>query len=172
MLQTSRSFRGMVSSPHHLASRAGQRVLEEGGNAIEAMIAAASTIAVAYPHMNSLGGDNFWLISEPGGEVLGIDACGGAASKADINFYSNKGYSQIPSRGPLSALTCAGAVSGWSEALKVSREKWGGKMDLPRLLEDAIFYAKEGISITKTQHIYYNTRSKYLYKIHQPCENM
>ena len=151
MLQTSRSFRGMVCSPHHLASRAGQRVLEEGGNAIEAMVAAASTIAVVYPHMNGLGGDNFWLFREPGNRVFGIDSCGGAALKADINFYSERGYKQIPTRGPLSAITCAGAVAGWNEALKVSQKDWGGKMCLSRLLEDAIFYAEDGVAVTKTQ---------------------
>ncbi|MCH7711862.1 MAG: gamma-glutamyltransferase, partial [Proteobacteria bacterium] len=63
MLQTPRAMRGMVVAPHHLAAGAGLRVLREGGNAIEAMVAAAATIAVVYPHMNSLGGDNFWLIS-------------------------------------------------------------------------------------------------------------
>ena len=70
MLQTIRSHRGMVSAPHHLAARAGLRVLEEGGNAIEAMVAAASTIAVVYPHMNALGSDNFWLIHEPGRDPI------------------------------------------------------------------------------------------------------
>ncbi len=79
MLETTTAARGMVVAPHHLASQAGLRVLAEGGNAIEAMIAAASTIASVYPHMNALGGDNFWLISAPGSDVVGIDACGGAA---------------------------------------------------------------------------------------------
>ena len=57
---------GMVVSPHHLASEAGQRVLADGGNAIEAIIAASAAIAVVYPHMNSLGGDNFFLIGDGG----------------------------------------------------------------------------------------------------------
>ena len=57
MLNTPRATRGMVVAPHHLAAQAGLGVLREGGNAIEAMVAAASTIAVVYPHMNALGGD-------------------------------------------------------------------------------------------------------------------
>ena len=126
MLRTVRARRGMVVAPHHLAARAGARVLEEGGNAIEAMVAAASTITVAYPHMNALGGDNFWLIHTPGRDVVGIDACGGAAGKADIPSYREWGHAAIPDRGPLAALTVAGAVSGWQEALSVSREDWGG----------------------------------------------
>ena len=66
----------MVSAPHHLAAQAGLSVLREGGNAIEAMLAAASTIAVVYPHMNSIGGDGFWIVHVPGREPVAIDACG------------------------------------------------------------------------------------------------
>jgi gamma-glutamyltranspeptidase/glutathione hydrolase len=150
MLQTTRSYRGMVTAPHHLAARAGLRVLEEGGNAIEAMIAAAATITVVYPHMNAMGGDNFWLVHSPGSEVIGIDACGGAAEKADIAFYREQGYKAIPSRGNLAALTVAGAVSGWHEAWKFSRQSWGGKLPLDRLLEDAIYYAADGVAVTRT----------------------
>jgi len=151
MLQTAQSFRGMVTASHHLAARAGLRVLEDGGNAIEAMIAAASTIAVVYPHMNALGGDNFWLIHTPGGEVTGIDACGAAAGKADIAFYKGQGFDAIPSRGPLAALTVAGAVSGWEEAYRFSKEKWGGRLPLSRILEDATFLARDGFAVTRTQ---------------------
>ena len=157
MLQTMKATRGMVVAPHHLAAQAGLRVLAEGGNAIEAMIAAASTIAAVYPHMNALGGDNFWLISAPGADVTGIDACGAAAAKADIAFYKDQGLDSIPSRGPLAALTVAGAVSGWREALELSGE-WSGKLPLSRLLEDAEYYAREGFPVTASQRA--NTREK------------
>lgn len=148
MTQTTRAYRGMVTAPHHLAAQAGLRVLQDGGNAIEAMIAAASTIAVVYPHMNALGGDNFWLIYAPGQEVIGIDACGGAAARADIGFYRSQGMNTIPSRGPLAALTVAGAVSGWQEVLRLSAGTWGGRLPLARLLEDATFYARDGVVVT------------------------
>jgi gamma-glutamyltranspeptidase len=55
------------------------------------MVAAAATISVVYPHMNSLGGDNFWLIHTPGKDVVGIDACGAAAAGAAIEFYRGQG---------------------------------------------------------------------------------
>ena len=74
MLKTRRAYRGMVTAPHHLASEAGLAVLRDGGNAVEAMVAMAAAIAVVYPHMNSIGGDGFWLISAPGEDVIGIDA--------------------------------------------------------------------------------------------------
>ena len=66
MLNTPRARRGMVTSPHHLASEAGLRVLRDGGTAIEAAVAMAATLAVVYPHMTSIGGDGFWLIALPG----------------------------------------------------------------------------------------------------------
>ncbi len=150
MLQTKRSYNGMVVTPHHLASQAGLRVLQEGGNAVEAMIAAASTIAVVYPHMNNLGGDNFWLMHTPGKPVTGIDACGAAAELATRDFYQNAGHAAIPDRGPLAALTMAGAVSGWQAAFEYSQQQLGGKLPLSRLLEDATHYAREGVAVTGT----------------------
>lgn len=147
----------MVVAPHHLAAQAGLRVLREGGNAAEAMVAAAATIAIVYPHMNSLGGDNFWLIYDGAGSPLGIDACGAAAGAADISFYRERGYRQIPARGPLAANTVAGAVSGWQAALDIS-QRWGGKLPLARLLEDAEHYAHAGTPVTCSQHM--NTLAK------------
>ena len=158
MLNTKRAYRGMVVAPHHLASNAGLRVLQEGGNAVEAMIAAASTIAVVYPHMNGLGGDNFWLIRNGAAEVEAIDACGAAAQLASIDYYADKGLSQIPDRGPDAALTVAGAVSGWQAALAYSQNKLAGKLPLSRLLEDAIYYARSGVAVTGT--LAHNARIK------------
>ncbi len=115
------------------------------------MVAAASTIAVVYPHMNSIGGDNFWLISD-GGVPIGIDACGAVASCVDRDFYKDKGFGSIPSRGPLAANTVAGAVSGWHTALDISSE-WGGTLPVSRLFEDAVYYAHNGFPVTVAQHV-------------------
>ena len=165
MRQTLTSPRGMVTAPHHLAASAASSVLREGGNAIEAMVAAASTIAVVYPHMNSIGGDGFWIISEPGKEPVAIDACGRAAGLATIDFYKNKGLQTIPGRGPLAALTAAGAISGWQEALTHSA-RMGGVLPLSRLLQDAIWYAQQGAPVTQSQ---VNFTTKFLPELgHQP----
>ena len=147
MLHTSMSGRGMVTAPHHLAAQSGLEILREGGNAIEAMTAAAATIAVVYPHMNSIGGDGFWLIAEPGKEPIGVDACGGAAKLASAVFYKDAGHSFIPFRGPLAALTVAGTISGWAKALEIS-SGWKGRLPLSRLLADAIEYADAGVPMT------------------------
>ena len=53
----------MIVSPHWMASQAGSEIMRSGGNAVEAMICSAAVISVVYPHMNSLGGDNFWLVN-------------------------------------------------------------------------------------------------------------
>lgn len=148
MLKTVYSTKGMMVSPHHLASQAGRDVLAEGGNAIEAMVAAAATIAVVYPHMNSIGGDGFWLIQQPGQPAVAIDAAGTSAAAATTDFYQD--FDSIPERGPLAALTTAGTISGWQRALEKAKEL-GGKMPLSRLLEPAIDHAESGIVVTRSQ---------------------
>jgi gamma-glutamyltranspeptidase/glutathione hydrolase len=139
----------MVVAPHHLAAQAGLAVLREGGDAVEAMVAAASTVAVVYPHMNSIGGDNFWLIAEPAKPPVAIMACGGAGERATADFY--RGHSSIPPRGPLAANTVAGAISGWDAALAVSK-RWGGRLPLSRILADAVSYGRNGAPVTVSQH--------------------
>lgn len=151
MFQTVQSTRGMAVAPHSLAAQAAVAVLRDGGNAIEAMIAAASTIAVVYPHMNGIGGDGFWMISTPGRPVIAIEACGPAAAGVSNDYYAVRGCPNIPTRGPDSANTVAGTIGGWNEALAISRS-WNGKLPLGRLLEDAIFYAEDGTAVTASQH--------------------
>ncbi|MFZ9678875.1 MAG: gamma-glutamyltransferase, partial [Quisquiliibacterium sp.] len=94
MINPVRGTRGMAAAPHALASQSALAVMREGGNAIEAMIAAAATIAVVYPHMNSIGGDAFWLIRVPGQPVLGLDACGAAAALASRDWYREQKITQ------------------------------------------------------------------------------
>ncbi|WP_448868309.1 oxamate amidohydrolase [Enterobacter ludwigii] len=148
-MQSNVSVHGMAVAPHHLASQSALAILREGGSAIEAMVAAAATIAVVYPHMNGLGGDGFWLIVPPDGEPVAIDASGAAGSLATLAAYDD--VSQIPHRGPRAALTVAGTVSGWDEALKVSRTLTGTALPLNRLLADAIDYARNGTPVTASQ---------------------
>lgn len=138
-----------AAAPHRLASEAGRAVLAEGGNAIEAMVAMAATISVVYPHMNAIGGDGFWLVHEPGGKVHAIEACGGAGSLATIERYREKGDT-IPSRGPDSAVTVAGAIGGWEAALALSKTL-GGRMPLKDLLADAIRHCDEGYEISPSE---------------------
>lgn len=148
-----RGMRGMVTAPNALAAQSAVAVLREGGNAVEAMIAAAATIVVVYPHMNSIGGDGFWLIARPGEVPLGLEACGAAAGAATPEAYRVQGFASIPFRGGMAANTVAGTVSGWEAAHAWSREVLGGRMPLARLLADAIFHARDGIPVTRSQSL-------------------
>jgi oxamate amidohydrolase len=150
MLNTPRARRGMVTSPNSLASEAGLRVLREGGNAIEATIAMAASLAVVYPHMTAIGGDGFWLVSQAGKPPVAIDACGAAAGKATPALYAEHGHAAIPWRGPLAANTVAGTISGWGEAHRLSTEI-GGRLPLSRLVEDAVWMAENGFPVTASQ---------------------
>lgn len=140
---------GIAVAPHHLAAESARDVMREGGNAIEAMIAAAATIAVVYPHMNALGGDGFWLIAEPGEAPRAIDACGASAALASRAWYADQDVrDRIPNRGPLAALTVAGTVSGWQLALQAAAQA-GGRLPLSRLLRDAEHHARNGVTVTE-----------------------
>ena len=154
MINTSYARRGIAVASHSLAAQSALAVLREGGNAAEAMVAAAATIAVVYPHMTGIGGDAFWLLAAPGGEPVAIDACGAAARAATPGFYRERGLERIPARGPLAANTVAGTVAGWQLALSL----FPGKMPLARLLEDAVHYAAAGVPVTSSQEV--NTRAK------------
>src|SRR5476651_2267562 len=97
--------RGVVAAPHVAAAEAGRAILADGGNALEAMVAMAATIAAVYPHMNHVGGDGFWLVRERNGRVRALMGAGPAGANASADFYRHHGHDEIPSRGPLAALT-------------------------------------------------------------------
>jgi gamma-glutamyltranspeptidase len=137
--------RGLVVSPHHLASEAGQAVFARGGNAVDAAVAAAATIAVVYPHMNGIGGDSFWLIFDArAGLLLALNAAGRSAGAADLDAYRSRHGSAIPTRGGPAALTAPGAVSGWWHAHRHSAERMGSPIAWRDLLDSAIEHAREG----------------------------
>ena len=143
MSQTQIFPRAAVASPHSLASATGRAMLQEGGNAIEAMVAMAATIAVVYPHMNAIGGDGFWLIRTPDGRMHYIEACGYAGALATRRRYRELEVDAIPVRGPHAALTVPGAIGGWQLALEIAKAS-KGRLPLDMLLHDAIRFARLG----------------------------
>ncbi len=147
---------GMVTSPHYLATTAGVEILHRGGNAIEAAIVVASVIAVTYPHMNGIGGDNFWLIFDAkDGQVKSLQACGASGIHCTPEAYRKKGYKDaIPFRGALAANTVPGAVDGWHEAFNYSKNYLGGQFTFKELLEPAIRYAEEGYPVSRGQSVW------------------
>jgi gamma-glutamyltranspeptidase/glutathione hydrolase len=147
-LHTAGHRRGVIAAPHHAAAEAGRAALAEGGNALEAMIAMAATIAAVYPHMTQLGGDGFWLVRERSGRVRALIAAGRAGANARRELYRD--YETIPPRGALAALTVPAAVAGWMLALEAASAH-GGRLRLGDLLAPAIAHAREGAIITPSQ---------------------
>ena len=154
MHKTVAAFRGMVVAPHYLAAEAGLNILREGGNAVEAAVATAATLAVVYPHMTGLGGDAFWTIHDPAsGRVMCVDGSGLSGSRIGPEYLRDRGHTALPQRGPEAMLTCPGAVSGWSKALELARD-WSGPLPLDRLLEEAAYYAEHGYPVSGGQAAY------------------
>lgn len=147
-----RSSRGMVTSPHEIASEAGRDVLAAGGNAIEAAIVMASVLCVTYPHFCSLGGDTLCIISDRDGNARTISGVGQAA--ADLPSFTER----IPTRGAASALTAAATVDAWAQAHALSRDTWGGRRSWSELLERAQHYAEHGFLLTSSQSFWQEFR--------------
>jgi oxamate amidohydrolase len=142
-----------VAAPHWAAAETGRNILAEGGNAIEAMVGMCATIAVVYPHMNAIGGDNFWLVHEKSGKVHALEGCGKAGSLATIDHYRKQGHDVVPGRGPLASVTVPGAIGGWALALELSKHL-GGRLPHGHLLQDAIRHAREGYAISASEARY------------------
>lgn len=140
---------GVVTAPHSLATLAGIEILRDGGQAVEAAIAAAAVLTVVFPQMCTLGGDNFWLLyNAASGEVRGLNASGRAGAGATIAAYAGRGLAAIPPRGVLAANTVPGAVSGWQAAYRYAAATRRRPLPWSRLLEPAIGYAQEGFPVS------------------------
>jgi gamma-glutamyltranspeptidase/glutathione hydrolase len=134
---------GMVASTHWLASAAGMAVLEQGGNAFDAAVAAGFTLQVVEPHLNGPGGDLpaiLWPVSR--GEPLVLCAQGPAPHAATIARYRDElGLELVPGTGPLAAVV-PGAFGGWIALLRDF-----GTMPLAEVLRFAIEYAENGYPV-------------------------
>ncbi len=136
--------RGMVATSQPLATQTGLRVLREGGNAVDAAVAAAAVLCVVEPFSTGIGGDMFMLIYHgPTGALHGLNASGRAPRGISIEALQRLGYKSMPTTGMI-PVTVPGALDGWSEAL----EKFGS-WPLSRVLEDAISYAEEGFPVSE-----------------------
>jgi gamma-glutamyltranspeptidase len=100
-----------IATPHVEATAAGADAFDAGGNAVDAALAAATTLAVVYPHMCGVGGDLFALIHEPDGRTVVLNASGAAPAAADAESLRRQ-HGTMPASGP-HTVTVPGAVSGW-----------------------------------------------------------
>ncbi len=135
---------GVIATSQPLATAAGLRVLQEGGNAIDAAVTAAAVLAVVEPTMNSAGGDLFAIVYDAKTKrVHGLNASGRAPAAATLDEFKKRKLDRIPLRGELS-ISVPGVVDGWNELLT----KYG-TIPLARALEPAIRYAREGFAISE-----------------------
>jgi gamma-glutamyltranspeptidase/glutathione hydrolase len=135
---------GIVAASHPLAARAGVEMLERGGNAVDAAIAANATIGLMEPAMNGIGGDLFVLYYEAKtGKLYGLNSGGWAPTGLTPEFLRSKGQNRMPGSG-IYSVTVPGAVAGW-DAL---RSRFGTKR-FAELLAPAIYYAENGFPVSE-----------------------
>src|SRR5689334_1226560 len=134
---------GAIATSQPLATAAGLRVLQSGGNAIDAAVTAAAVLSVVEPTMNGPGGDLFAIVySARDHTVHGLNASGRAPALATLDEFKKRGLQRIPLRGELS-VTVPGVVDGWNELLT----KYGTRT-LGQALEPGITYAREGYPVS------------------------
>ena len=135
---------GAVTAGHPLAAEAGLRVLQDGGNAMDAAITMAGILAVARPHMNGVGGDMFLIYYEAeSGNTFVLNASGRAGSAATLDALKQRGLEEMPGTGPLS-VSVPGAVGGWAEALNRF-----GTMEWADVLAPAVELASNGLPVSE-----------------------
>jgi gamma-glutamyltranspeptidase/glutathione hydrolase len=141
MSPSSRAPSVALAAPHTAAVEAARRVVEDGGNAVDAAVAAAAVLTVVYPHMCSVGGDLIALVREPGGTTTCVNSSGAYGSGAPVEslFADSPG---MPVSGPLT-VSVPGTPSGWAALL----EGWGS-IPLERVLRDAIALARDGMVVS------------------------
>jgi gamma-glutamyltranspeptidase/glutathione hydrolase len=136
--------RGMVATSQPLAAVAGLRVLQEGGNAIDAAIATAAVLNVVEPMIAGIGGDLFALVYDADSQKLyGLNATGRAGALASAQKLRERGLERIPYDDILS-VTVPGALDGW----EMLQSRFGSR-PLAELLEPAIFYAESGFPVSE-----------------------
>jgi gamma-glutamyltranspeptidase/glutathione hydrolase len=130
----------MVASVDHLASAAGVAMLQRGGSAADAAVAASAVLAVTAPHLCGMGGDLFALVHERGDATpSGLNASGRAGSGADPVQLRLEGHDVMPFVGDLRAAPVPGCVDGW-----LALHDRFGRLPLAVVLEPAIAYAESG----------------------------
>jgi gamma-glutamyltranspeptidase/glutathione hydrolase len=134
-----------LATPHPLATAAGLAAAGRGGNAIDAAVAAAVSLAVVYPHMCSPGGDVIALVAYPDGTVECLNASGAAGVRADAEALRRE-HGAMPSICP-HAVTVPGAVSAWG----VLAER-AATMRLADLMREAIAQARDGVPVAPGVH--------------------
>jgi gamma-glutamyltranspeptidase/glutathione hydrolase len=146
---------GMVATSHPLATQIGLDILKNGGNAIDAAIAANIALGLMEPTGNGIGGDLFVILWDADSQKLyGLNASGPAPKSLSIDYFKDNNLTKIPSYGPL-PVTVPGAVDGW-----IKLHERFGSVKFQDLFTPTINYARNGFPITETIAFYFKSSSK------------
>jgi gamma-glutamyltranspeptidase / glutathione hydrolase len=141
---------GIVSTPQFLASQAGVHILEEGGNAIDAAIAANAVMGVVQPYVNGIGGDLFMVYYEAKtGKLYGLNSSGWTPKALTIDYLKSKGITAINPIG-VETIDIPGAVAGWD----AMRNRFG-TLPFSELLAPAIYYSQNGFPLAERNARYW-----------------
>jgi gamma-glutamyltranspeptidase / glutathione hydrolase len=148
---------GMIATSQPLASAAGLKVLQDGGNAIDAAVTAAAVLAVVEPSMTGIGGDLFAIVYDAKTKTLrALNASGRSAYAATPDAYAKRNQTRMPGSGVLS-VTVPGVVEGWSELLS----KYG-TIPMSRAVAPAADYARNGFPVEEIVHYQWKASEKKL----------
>jgi gamma-glutamyltranspeptidase/glutathione hydrolase len=135
---------GMIATSQPLASAAGLKVLQDGGNAIDAAVTAAAVLAVVEPSMTGIGGDLFAIVYDAKTRTLkALNASGRSPYAATPDVFAKRNLTRVPNSGVLS-VTVPGVVEGWSELLSKF-----GTIPMAKAVAPAIGYAKNGYAVSE-----------------------
>src|SRR5713226_6040844 len=149
--------RGVIATPHHLATAVGAQVLRDGGNAIDAAIAADAVLCVVYPHMTSVGGDLMAIVwPARAAAPVGLIGAGRSGELATIDAVRSRGHDVMPERGALT-VTVPGTVEAWGRLL----ERFG-TLGLAPVMEPAAVIAQDGYVITAHLSEFLKSRAELL----------
>jgi gamma-glutamyltranspeptidase / glutathione hydrolase len=151
------SRNGIVAAESPLAAQAGVQMLERGGNAVDAAVAANAMMGLVAPMSNGMGGDLFAIVYEAKtGKLYGLNASGWAPAGLTIEFLRNQGFQDMPSHG-IQSVTVPGAVDGWQKLL----DRFG-KKKFSEVLAPAIRAAEEGFPVTEWTSALWAANADYL----------
>lgn len=138
----SRHYQCAVASPHSLGTEAARMAIESGGNAVDAALAAATVLTVAYPHNTSIGGDLFALVRDPKGRITSINASGSAGGLTDVALLRSRYGALMPVTG-VDSITVPGALGGLAAI-----HEMGAQLPWASAFSRAVVLAEEGIPIS------------------------
>jgi len=150
---------GIAATSQPLATQVALDILKQGGNAIDAAIAANAMLGLVEPTGNGIGGDLFAIVWDAKTEKLyGLNASGRSPKSLTLDYFKKQGLAKIPSHGPL-PVTVPGCVDGWFEL-----HKKFGKLSMKENLAPAIKYAREGFPLSELIAYYWNLSAPFLQK--------